>query len=139
MADIREQLLELVVSDLEKTRKFKRVYKNVVPIWTQVDRFPSVAVVYDYETNKRNDNSSCRVRTSGTITIYVYGKQVNAAAFEDVLSEPIKIVEDSINNNTALQEKVIDCLVFSVKQDAGMLHPHAMAELVVNLDYIKII
>lgn len=137
MANIREELLELVVKDLTNTRHFKRVYKNVVPIWTQVDRFPSVAVTYDYETNKRNDSSSCKVRTTGNITIYVYGKQNNSAAFEDVLSESITIVEDSINNNTALQEKVIDCLVFSVKQDAGMLHPHAMAELVVNLDYIK--
>jgi len=134
---MRQEIFNKLVDILSNIATFKRVYKNIIPIWTKVKTMPAVAIANAYETTTRQDISSCRARTSAVIDIYIYAKQSNASAYEDVLSELIEKIEQALNSDKELQGMVVDCLVTGVKQDAGMLHPFAMAQLEVSVSYLK--
>jgi len=134
---MRLEILERVSLILNNSNKFKHTYKNIVPIWTKVKKLPAVAVVNTHETTRRQDISSCRVKTDSVLDIYIYAKQTSSNSYDDVLSELITEVETLINGDVELQGMVVDCLVTGVKQDAGMLHPFAMAQLEVSISYLK--
>ena len=136
---MRKFILDTMIKVLEDTGLFKKVYANTAPVFTQIKSFPALAVAYDGDMVDRHNISTTRMRVDSIISIYLYVKQEYANDFEDITSEYIDIIESTINNSEELKTNTIDCIVTSIKQDQGRLHPYAMAQLNVSLSYLKLL
>jgi len=132
----RKEAVNALVTDLESSTSFKRVYRNIVPIWTKVSSVPAVAVLYSEEEISRDNISSKKVRREGSIVIYIYNKQ-RASEYEDILTELIEEVEAIVINNEYLQCNTIECVVGGVKVDGGTIHPYSMAQLRVDITFLQ--
>jgi len=135
----RKDVFNAVVKALQDTGLFATVYKNHIPVWTQVTNFPSVAITWEQEKREvTGTGASCRDRIYGELTIYLYARQPAKNSYEDVLSDLIDAVDLSIKSSTELQSLVNVAEIDSVRQDGGILHPHAMALVSVNVDYYAV-
>jgi hypothetical protein len=70
--------------------------------------------------------------------IYITNKQKHSDDFEDILSTLITKVEFLIDRNEFLKCNTIETLVTNIKQDGGILHPYAVAQLTVTINYLKL-
>jgi hypothetical protein len=131
----REDVFEALCAALEATNVFSEIYKNHIPVWTQVNNFPSVALVWEEENWENTGTGACRTRIYGELTIYVYARQPAKNSYKDILSDLIEVLDTSIKGAAELQSLVNVAEIMSVKQDGGMLHPYAMAMVSVSLDY----
>ena len=135
---MRKVILNELVKGLENLNLFKKIYTNSAPLWTQIKQFPTCSVIYDTdEVNREFITCSNKMRYHGKISIVIYARRKNTNEYDDVLSDLIDSVETNINSNTTLQDLVIDCIVASIKQDGGVLHPHSMALIDVEVNYQK--
>jgi hypothetical protein len=132
----RKDVFDSVVTALESSGVFSTIYKNNIPVWTQVTNFPSVALVWEKEDRETTGTGAgCRVRIYGELTIYLYARQPAKNSYEDVLSDLIDAVDVALKSSTELQSLVNVAEIESIRQDGGILHPHAMALVSVNMDY----
>jgi len=136
MATRREDILIEVGRILEGSKLFKKVYKNITPIWTQVKQVPAAS--YLYTTEDVEVSSGDRLRGKLKLMIYITNKQKHSDDFEDILSTLITQVEFLIDRNEFLKCNTIETLVTNIKQDGGILHPYAVAQLTVTIDYLKL-
>lgn len=122
-----------IVKDLRQTNKFKRVYDNIMPVWTEVTEFPAVGVVYDSDT--RETYSQSKEVVNAVIPIFIYNKQKNSN-YEDNLTDLVAVVKTVIKNNKFLRCNTVESIVSSFKRDGGFLMPYSVAQLILSVKYI---
>jgi len=133
---MRIEIIDSIITDLERTKKFKKIFKNSIPVWTDVKDFPSIGVVYESEMTERHNLNNAKAMILATIPIYIYNKQ-RGSDVEDNLSELVEIVQKVIETNTLLKTKTIEAMVTDFKRDGGMLMPYSVAQLILKVKYIK--
>jgi hypothetical protein len=131
---MRREIVDSLVEDLKASGVFESVYKNIVPVWTQVKQFPAVAVIYEAEQKDPENITTRACYYIGTLSIYIYNKQPKNQ-FEDILSDLIDTVYKVIDDNKVLCCEVLSSDVTSMKRESGMIHPFAMAEIKVQVRY----
>jgi hypothetical protein len=131
---MRKRVVDTLVADLEASGLFKRVYKNVVPVWTQVKSFPAVAVIYESEEKELENSSSRSCYYNGIVNVYIYNKQAKNK-FEDILTDLIDEVYTIIENNNVLCCEVISSDVARMKREGGLIHPYSVAEVKIVVRY----
>lgn len=131
---MREEIVDSLVTDLEGSGVFKRVYKNLGLHWSQIKEFPAAAVIYESEEKELDNLSSRACYYKGVIQIAVYNKQPKNK-YDDILSELIDEVYRVIENNEILCCKVVRADVAGFKRDGGIAHPHAVALISVYVRY----
>lgn len=132
---MRVKLVETILSDLKKSKRYKNLYKNIVPLWTDIPRFPAVSVLYESEHKDLSRLSGNRFYYEGIILIYLFNKQKSANSYEDVLSDFITETYTLIKNNTYLRNNTIDCSVAEMKREGGIVHPYAIAQIKITVKY----
>lgn len=133
---MRLDIINAVVSDLERTKKFRKVYKNIIPMWTDVKDFPAVGLVYETDQMERNNLVNSKAYVIATIPICIYNKQ-KTSDYDDNLSEYVEIVQKVIETNEFLRNNTIEAIVSDFKRDGGMLLPYSVAQLTLKVKYIK--
>ena len=133
---MREESVEQLVADFEASPLFRKVYKNIVPIWTKISRPPAVAVLYSEEEAHRENFTNNKLRYNGTILIYIYNRQASTK-FEDNLTDLIEETHRIVMENEYLKCNTIETVISSMKRDGGTIHPYSMAQLVVSISYIQ--
>jgi len=133
---MREESVEQLVADFEASPLFRKVYKNIVPIWTKVSRPPAVAVLYSEEEAHRENFTNNKLRYNGTILIYIYNRQASTK-FEDNLTDLIEETHRIVMENEYLKCNTIETVISSMKRDGGTIHPYSMAQLVISISYIQ--
>ncbi len=133
---MREESVEQLVADFEASPLFRKVYKNIVPIWTKISRPPAVAVLYSEEEAHRENFTNNKLRYNGTILIYIYNRQASTK-FEDNLTDLIEETHRIVMENEYLKCNTIETVISSMKRDGGTIHPYSMAQLVISISYIQ--
>ena len=133
---MRLEIINAVVSDLERTKKFRKIYKNIIPMWTDVKDFPAVGLVYETDQMERNNLVNSKAYVIATIPICIYNKQ-KTSDYDDNLSEYVEIVQKVIETNEFLRNNTIEAIVSDFKRDGGMLLPYSVAQLTLKVKYIK--
>lgn len=133
---MRIEIINSVVEDLERTKKFKRIYGNNIPMWTDVKDFPTVALVYESDMMDRDNLVNSKAIVNAIIPVYIYNKQ-RTSDYEDNLSELVELVQKTIENNVFLRTNTIESIITDFKRDGGMLHPYSVAQLNLKVKYIK--
>jgi hypothetical protein len=133
---IRKQIVEELVTELENSALFKKVYKNIVPVWTKVTNVPAAAVIYATEEAARHNNTSSKMRYYGNVYIYIYNKQ-SSNKYEDNLTELIDEVQRIVLNNEYLRCNTIETIMAELKRDGGTIHPWSMAQLKIEVSYLQ--
>jgi len=131
---VREDIVNSLLEDLKATGEFKKLYKNVVPVWSQVKMFPAVAVIYEMEEKESDSSSSRSCYYKGTIKVYLYNKQPKTK-YDDILSSLIDVVYKVVEENDMLCNFVISADVARMKREGGLVHPYAIAELQIDVRY----
>ncbi len=131
----RQEVVEELVNDLKASGEFKNVYKNVVPVWTQVSTFPAVAVLYEGEEKERGNVVNSCANITGKLYVYIYNQQESERDFEDILSDLIDLVYSIIEENEYIKCNTIDCTVSSMKRDGGLVHPYALCQIMIEVKY----
>ncbi len=133
----RKDIVDELASDFEATAEFKKVYKNIVPVWTQVPSFPAIAVLYEGEEKDRGNMVNSCANITGKVYIYIYNQQESERDFEDILSDLIDLVYSIIEENEYIKCNAIDSMVSSMKRDGGLVHPYALCQIAVEVKYRK--
>lgn len=133
---MRLDIINAVVSDLERTKKFRKIYKNIIPMWTDVKDFPAVGLVYETDQMERNNLVNSKAYVIATIPICIYNKQ-KTSDYDDNLSEYVEIVQKVIETSEFLRNNTIEAIVSDFKRDGGMLLPYSVAQLTLKVKYIK--
>ena len=136
MALVRKEAVNAIAKDLYSTGEFKKIYKNIVPVWTNVSNMPAVAVLYESDEASRDNITNSRMMFNGKILIYIYNRQ-SANEYEDILSELIELVKDKIIDNEYLRCETVDTVVSGMKRDGGTIHPYAMVQLTVSVKFLS--
>jgi len=129
----RQEAVDELINDLKGTNEFRDVYKNVVPVWTQVPSFPVAAVLYESETKDRDNMVNSCSNIVGKLFVYIYNKQDSERQFEDILSDYIDLVYEIVEQNEYLKCNTIDCTVSSMKRDGGILHPYSICQIQIDV------
>ncbi len=133
---VRKQAVEELVADFEASGLFKKVYKNIVPVWTNVNKVPAVAVIYATETADRDNVTNNKVKYYGNIYVYIYNKQ-GSTKYEDNLTDLIEEAQRIVMENEFLRCNTIETIVAEMKRDGGTIHPWSMAQLRVEIKYLQ--
>lgn len=133
---MRIEIIDNIVKDLEQTRKFRKIYKNTIPMWTDVKDFPAVGIVYEADQMDRENLVNSKAYVVAKIPICVYNKQ-KASDFDDNLSEYVEIVQKVVEKNEFLRYNTVEAIVSDFKRDGGMLLPYSVAQLTLTVRYIK--
>ncbi len=136
MALVRKEAVEQIAKDLYDTGEFKYIYKNIVPVWTNVPVMPAVAILYESDEAVRDNLTNSRMMYKGVIRVYIYNRQ-SSNEYEDILSDLIEVVKDSILANEYLQCETVDTVVSGMKRDGGTIHPYAMVQLTVSVKFLS--
>jgi len=131
---MRKELLDDIYNLLKNSGIFKEGYKGVIPAVTVPKLFPSFAVAIDNEQRKRDRLTECKFEHELTVIVMLY-QQGRSNIYEDLLSPIVEQVEDLINNDDTVNNKVIDIWVDKITQDGGILHPKSLAELELKIIY----
>jgi hypothetical protein len=131
---IRNDVVDYLIEDLKGTGEFKKVYKNIVPVWSQVKSFPAVAVIYESEEKESDSISSKSCYYVGTVKIYIYNKQTKTK-FDDILTDLIDTVYKVVEENDLLCNYVVSSDIASMKREGGLIHPYAVAEIQILVRY----
>jgi hypothetical protein len=132
---VRKEAVEQLAADFEASGLFKKVYKNIVPVWTKVTRVPAISVIYSTEEADRDNFTNNKVRYYGNIYVYIYNKQ-GSTKYEDNLTDLIEEVQRIIMENEYLRCNTIETIMAELKRDGGTIHPWSMAQLKVEISYI---
>lgn len=133
---MRIEIIESIIADLERTKKFRKIYKNDIPLWSEVKDFPAVGIVYESDKTERANLTNGKVFVLATIPIYIYNKQRGTDP-NDNLSEFVEVVQSVIEKNEFLKCNTVDAMIVDFKRDGGMLKPYSVAQLILKTKYIK--
>lgn len=133
---MRIEIVDALVDDIERTRKFRRVMKNNIPVWSEVKDFPAIGIVYESDMIDRANLVNHKTFVLATIPIYIYNKQ-KGSDVEDNLSELVEVVQKVVETNTFLRNSTIEAMVTDFKRDGGMLMPYSVAQMILKVKYIK--
>ena len=133
---MKKEIIDDIITAIDNTKQFKKTYKNIVPIWTDVKQFPSCAVMYESEEKARDNLTNSKAYYIGKIGIFIYNKQ-SKTSYEDNLSDLIEEVYSVIEDTRWLKYKIVDATVSQMKRDGGIIHPYSMANIIVEIKYIK--
>jgi beta-mannanase len=131
---MRRKIVDSLVTDLEDSGEFKKVYRNIVPVWSQVKSLPAVAVIYEQEKKDPDNITNKACYYIGIVNIYVYNKQPKTK-YDDILSDLIDIVYKVVQENDVLCNYVISAEVAEMKRDGGIAHPYSIAQIQVEVRY----
>jgi len=132
--NIRGKIIDDIVSILENTGAFKKVYKNHIPVWEKARYYPSIGVIYEKENVGENRvNYAGYNRVYGTIRFLIYNKQ-HRDTYEDNLSDLIDLVYNSVYDNLKC-DKLVNYNFTSMKRDGGLLHPYSVAEITLEVTF----
>jgi hypothetical protein len=129
---MEKQIVAEIVKDLKQTNKFKAVYNNIIPVWTEVKDFPAIGVVYDSDVRKTYTQNTQIV--NATVLILIYNKQKNSN-YDDNLTDLVDVVKTVVKNNNFLRCSTIESIISSFKRDGGFLMPYSVAQLVLSVTY----
>ena len=133
---MRIEIIDDIVTAINNTAQFKKTYKNIVPVWTDVKQFPACAVMYESEEKQRDNLTNSKAYYIGKIGIFIYNKQ-SKTSYKDNLSDLIEEVYSIIEGVRWLKYKVVDATVSQMKRDGGIIHPYSMANIIVEIKYLK--
>jgi hypothetical protein len=133
---MRTEVIDAICVDLENTRQFKKVYKNIIPVWTDIKEFPAIAIVYESDTVNRENLTNSKAFISANIPIYIYNKQ-RGSNTEDNLSDLVEVTQGVIEANTYIKTNCVEGMITSFKRDGGLLMPYSIAQLQLQIRYIK--
>jgi len=133
---MRKEIVEKLIDGLRDKNIFVKIYKNIVPLWTQIDRFPAVSVMYESEEKERDNLTNRKAYYVGNISVYVFNKQARNQ-YEDILSDLIEAVYEVVEDIRWQPMGVVDMTVSSMKREGGVVHPHAIAKIDIEVRYIK--
>ena len=131
----RKDVIEALYDAIDELDIFDNIYKNIVPVWSNIPQFPAVSILYESEEAvPANNTNSCKTVT-GKILIYIFNKQESERQYEDILSEYIDSIYKLIAENEFLKCNAIDVTLASMKRDGGILHPFAMCQIEILVKY----
>ena len=133
---MRIEIIDDIITAINNTAQFKKTYKNIVPVWTDVKQFPACAVMYESEEKQRDNLTNSKAYYIGKIGIFIYNKQ-SKTSYKDNLSDLIEEVYSVIEDIRWLKYKVVDATVSQMKRDGGIIHPYSMANIIVEIKYLK--
>jgi hypothetical protein len=133
---MRIEVIDAICTDLEKTRKFKKIFKNSIPVWTDIKEFPAIAVVYESDTANRENLTNSKAFISANLPIYIYNKQ-RGSDTDDNLSDLVEVAQGVIEANTYVKTNCVEGMITSFKRDGGLLLPYSIAQLLLQIKYIK--
>jgi len=133
---MRKEIVEKIVQGLKDKNLFVKFYKNIVPLWSQIDRFPAVSVIYESEEKERDNLTNRKAYYIGNISVYVFNKQ-HRNKYEDILSDLIDVVYEVVEDIRWQPMGVVDMTVSSMKREGGIVHPYAIAKIDIEVRYIK--
>ncbi len=133
---MKKEIVEKLIENLNNTGQFKQIFKNIVPVWTNVKRFPAVAVMYEGEEKERDNLTNSKAYYVGNISVYVFNKQ-GRNDYEDILSDYIELVYSAVEQIRWQPMGVVDMTVSSMKREGGVVHPYAIARIDIEVRYIK--
>jgi len=133
---MRKKIVEKILEGLQNKKAFVKLYKNIVPLWTQIDRFPAVSVMYESEEKERDNLTNNKAYYVGNISVYVFNKQARNQ-YEDILSDLIDVVYEVVEEIRWQPMGVVDMTVSSMKREGGVVHPYAIAKIDIEVRYIK--
>ena len=136
MALVRKDAVDAIAKDLYDTGEFKKIFKNIVPVWTNVSNMPAVAILYESDLAARDNLTNSRMMYNGVIKIYIYNRQ-SANDYEDILSELIEVVKEKIIDNEYLRCNTVDTVVSGMKRDGGTIHPYSMVQITVSIKFLS--
>ena len=136
MALVRKDAVDAIAKDLYDTGEFKKIFKNIVPVWTNVSNMPAVAILYESDLAARDNLTNSRMMYNGKILIYIYNRQ-SANEYEDILSELIEVVKEKIIDNEYLRCNTVDTVVSGMKRDGGTIHPYSMVQITVSIKFLS--
>ena len=132
----RKEILDTLVEEIKKENIFKDVYVGVIPAWAYIKNTPSIAIAIDKEERQRHEIPGYKFQNNLQIVLMIYNEGKNGE-YEDIISDLVEKVEDIINYSKPLQDMVVDIYVSQVKHDGGILHPKALAEIEVQVSYLR--
>lgn len=132
---MRREIVEQMVQSITDTGLFNKIYKNFMPVWTDVPDFPAAAVMYESEKLMREFISGNTFRYEATVIVTIYNKQ-DSTEYDDILTDLIDAVQRGILSNEWLVCNTIDCFQETMQRDGGALHPFAMAQLEFKVRYM---
>jgi hypothetical protein len=133
---MKKELVEDIIQNLKETNKFKSFYKNTVPVWTNIRRFPAIAVLYESEEKVRDNLTNRKAYYIGHIAVFIFNKQA-PNKYDDILSDYIELVYSVIENIRWHKYNIVDATVSSMKREGGIVHPYAIAKIDIEVRYIK--
>lgn len=133
---MRVELIDSIVEDLLRVRDFRKVYKNTIPMWTDVREFPAVGIIYESDQMERENLVNGKAFVVAKVPIYIYNKQKNSD-ITDNLSGYVEIVQNIVEKNEFLRYNTVEAIVTDFKRDGGMLLPYSVAQLILTIRYIK--
>lgn len=133
---MRIEVIDAICTDLEKTKKFKKVYKNTIPIWTDIKEFPAIALVYEKDVASRENLTNSKAFISADIPVYIYNKQ-RGSDTSDNLSDLVETAQGVIEANNFVRTECVEGMITSFKRDGGSLMPYSIAQLLLQIRYIK--
>lgn len=130
----RKDILDKLYDILSNDDDFKVTYRGVAPAWGNVRQFPACAMIFDKEKSHLHD-LACNTRREMNVLFIIYHKHTNNN-YDDILSPLIDNLESNIKQDTELRDLVVISTTEEVTMDGGILHPYAMAELNIYVEYL---
>lgn len=134
--NIKKELVDDLTDKLKATNNYKSTYKNIVPIWTNIKRFPAFAVLYESEEKTRDNLTNRKAYYKGYISVFIFNKQA-LNQYEDILSDYIEDVYAAVEDMRWNKYNIIDATVSSMKREGGIVHPFSIAKIDIEVKYIK--
>jgi len=130
----RQEILNDLEAEIKSLGVFKDTFKGVIPAWNYIRNTPAIAIAIQEEERRRVQTSGCQFDSALTIIIMLYNEG-STRKFDDILSEYIELLENTINKSEILNSKTLDIYIEKVTNDTGLIHPKAIAELELKVFY----
>jgi hypothetical protein len=131
----RKNILDKLYDIAKNIDSLKVVYQGVAPAWGNVRQFPACAIILDKEVSALQ-NYACDTRRKMNVLFIIYHKHSNND-YDDILSPVIDSLENAIQTNTDLKDLTVISYVKQITLDGGILHPYAIAEVDLEIEYLN--
>jgi hypothetical protein len=134
--NVKKEIVEEIIKRVEEKGIFKKIYKNIIPIWTNIQQFPAFAILYEKEKKERHNLTNRKAYFIGEISIFIFNKQPQNK-YDDILSDLIEEVYSVIEDIRWENFNIVDATLSEMKREGGIVHPYAIATITVQIRYIK--
>jgi hypothetical protein len=131
----RKDILDKLYDIVKNTDSLKAAYRGVAPAWGNVRQFPACAMILDKEVSVLQ-NYACDTRRTMGIMFVIYHKHTNNN-YDDILSPIIDSLENNLMTNDDLKNLTVISRVKQITLDGGILHPYALAEVDLEVEYLN--